>query len=282
VFNYNKFWYNFNKNYKKDTKVKLQQLIELLKKGITRSIFKKKLYNIYPDLDFFTAIEFLKAQGLPIIEKNGLFYLKTHFSDFKDETFCIVDIETNGSKPENSQIIEIGAVKIKNGEIIDTFSELVKTNYIPEFVQDITGITEKMVKNAKTQKEVLKKFKEFIGDSIFVAHDSYFDFNYIKSQLQKEGLGELLNLEICTLTLSKKTIEATRYGLKYLTEELNLPKEQLHRALGDAKTTSRIMLIGFEKLPENIKNTNDLIEFAKGSRTIKNKILKKQKKKPKS
>ena len=259
--------------------MKLQQLITQLKKGITRSIFKKKLFDIYPDLEFDTAIEFLKAQGLPIIEKNNLYYLSTSFSHFNEETFCIVDIETNGSKPENSQIIEIGAVKIKNGEIIDTFSELIKANYIPEFIQGITGITEKTLKNAKTQKEVLQKFKEFIGNSIFVAHDSYFDFNYIKSQLKKEGLGELLNLEICTLTLSKKTISATRYGLKYLIEELNLPKEQLHRALGDAKTTGRLMLIGFEKLPENIKNTNDLIDFAKGSRTIKNKILDKQKKK---
>ena len=259
--------------------MKLQQLIERLKKGIKRSVLKKKLFELYPDLDFDIAVEFLKAQGLPIIEKNNIFYLSTSFNNFQDETFCIVDIETNGSKPENSQIIEIGAIKIKNGEIIDTFNELVKTDDIPEFIQEITGITKEMLKNAKSQKEVLKKFKEFIGDAIFVAHDSYFDFNYIKSQLQKEGLGELLNLEICTLTLSKKTIEATRYGLKYLTEELNLPKEQLHRALGDAKTTGRIMLIGFEKLPENIKKTNDLIEFAKGSRTIKNKVLKKQKKK---
>jgi len=258
--------------------VKLQQLIEFLKKGIKRAFFKKKLFEIYPDLEFNTAIEILKAQGLPIIEKNNVFYLETNFREYKNETYCIVDIETNGSKPENSQIIEIGAVKIKNGEIIDTFSELIKTDFIPPFVQDMTGISQKMLENAKTQKQVLQKFKEFIGNAIFVAHDSYFDFNYIKSQIKKEGLGELLNPEICTLTLSKKTIEATRYGLKYLTEELNLPKEQLHRALGDAKTTSRIMLIGFEKLPKEIKTTTQLIEFAKGSKTIKNKVLKKQKK----
>ncbi|RUM56808.1 MAG: hypothetical protein DSY40_01595, partial [Nautilia sp.] len=108
---------------------------------------------------------------------------------------------------------------------------------------------------------------------------SYFDFNYIRAQLKKEGLGDLLNPEICTLTLSKKTIEASRYGLKYLIEELNLPEETLHRALGDAKTTSRIMLLGLKNLPKEIKDTKDLIQFAKGSKTIKNKKLKKQKKK---
>jgi len=261
--------------------VKLQQLIKLLKKGITRSILKKKLFEIYPNLSFDTALEFIQAQGLTLIEQNGIFYPAVNFSNFKNATYCIVDIETNGSKPENSQIIEIGAVKIKDGKVIGTFSELIRAKFIPPFIQGITGITEKMVENKKTQKEVLMKFKEFIGDAIFVAHDSYFDFNYIKAQLKKEGLGDLLNPEICTLTLSKKTIEASRYGLKYLTEELNLPKETLHRALGDAKTTSRIMLMGFDKIPKEIQKTNDLITFAKGSKNIKNKILNKQKPKPK-
>jgi DNA polymerase-3 subunit epsilon len=134
-----------------------------------------------------------------------------------------------------------------------------------------------MLKKQKTQKEVLIKFKEFLGDSIFVAHDSYFDFNYIRAQLKKEGLGDLLNPEICTLTLSKKTIEASRYGLKYLVEELNLPEEKLHRALSDAKTTGRIMLMSFDKLPKDIQKTNELLNFARGSKTIKNKILSKQK-----
>jgi len=262
--------------------VKLQQLINSLNKGISRANLKKKLYKLYPDLDFDTAIEYLKAQGLSIIEKNSTYYISTKFNNFKDETYCIVDIETNGSKPENSQIIEIGAIKIKNGKIIDTFNELVKADYIPPFVKNITGITEEMLENAKSQKEVLMKFKEFLGDAIFVAHDSYFDFNYIKAQLKKEGLGDLLNPEICTLTLSKKTIEASRYGLKYLIEELNLPEETLHRALSDAKTASRIMLLGFDKLPKEIKKTDDLLSFAAGSKAIKSKVMKKQKSKKKN
>jgi DNA polymerase-3 subunit epsilon len=264
---------------KESNKVKLQQLTKSLRKGIPRYIFKKKLYELYPDLNFDIAVEFLKAQGLRLIEKNAKFYTATHFNNFKDEIYCVVDIETNGSKPENSQIIEIGAVKIKNGKIIATFNELVKAEYIPNFVQNITGITEDMLKNQKSQKEVLIKFKEFLGDAIFVAHDSYFDFNYIRAQLKKEELGDLLNPEICTLTLSKKTIKANRYGLKYLIEELDLPEEKLHRALSDAKTTSRIMLISFDKLPDNIKKTDELLDFAKGSKTIKNKILFKQKSK---
>jgi DNA polymerase-3 subunit epsilon len=68
---------------------------------------------------------------------------------------------------------------------------------------------------------------------------------------------------LCTLTLSQKTIEASRYGLKYLMEELHLPEETHHRALGDAKTTARVFLKCLENLPEEIVSAEDLIEFAK-------------------
>ena len=197
-----------------------------------------------------------------MIEKDNKIFLKTAFNNYEDETYCIVDIETNGSKPINSQIIEIGAVKIKNGEIVGTFDELVKASFIPPFIREITGINTAMLKNAKTQKEVLKEFREFIGDAIFVAHDSTFDYSFVSAQMKKSDLGVLRNREICTLSLAHKTIEAKRYGLKYLVEELNLPEETLHRALGDAITTSRIFLISLSNLPENIKTTEDLISLS--------------------
>jgi DNA polymerase-3 subunit epsilon len=241
--------------------LKLLKIISLLKKGIT----KKELFNRLREISSLPPkvfYEILIAEGLPLIEKENGVFLKTAFNSYKDETYCIVDIETNGSKPINSQIIEICAVKIKNGKIIDTFDELVKASFIPPFIREITGINTNMLKNAKTQKEVLSKFREFIGDSIFVAHDSTFDYTFISAQMKKSDLGSLRNREICTLSLAHKTIEAKRYGLKYLVEELNLPEEPLHRALGDAVTTSRIFLISLSKLPEHIVTTEDLISLS--------------------
>jgi DNA polymerase-3 subunit epsilon len=76
------------------------------------------------------------------------------------------------------------------------------------------------------------------------------------------------------LTLSQKTLKAERYGLKYLMDELNLPVETHHRALGDAKTTARIFLMSLKNLPSNIVTTEDLIEFAAPT---KNKCKKKKK-----
>ena len=119
-----------------------------------------------------------------------------------------------------------------------------------------------MLKNQKSQKEILKKFRLFLGDSVFVAHAADFDFNFLAKQFEKENLGELLNRHLCTITLAQKTIEASRYGLKYLKEELNLPPEVEHRALGDARTTARVFLKSLKNLPEDILTAEDLISFA--------------------
>lgn len=232
-----------------------------MKKGIA----KKELLTKLKEISYLppkVLYEILIAEGLPIIEQDGKLFLKTALNHYTEDTYCVVDIETNGSKPINSQIIEIGAVKIHNGQIIDTFDELVKASFIPPFIREITGINVDMLKNAKTQQQVLTEFKTFIGDSVFVAHDSTFDYTFISAQMKKYNLGELRNREICTLSLAHKTIEAKRYGLKYLIEELNLPQEPLHRALGDAVTTSRIFLMSLSNLPENIETTEDLISLS--------------------
>jgi len=76
----------------------------------------------------------------------------------------------------------------------------------------------------------------------------------------------LLNRHLCTIKLAEKTIEAQRYGLKYLKEELNLPFEESHRALGDARTTARIFLKSLKNLPDDIITAEDLVEFAKPSK----------------
>jgi len=131
-----------------------------------------------------------------------------------------------------------------------------------------------MLKNKKTQKEILEKFRLFLGDSIIVAHAADFDYNFLAIQFKKENLGELLNRHLCTISLAEKTIEASRYGLKYLKEELNLPKEIDHRALGDARTTTRVFLKAIENLPKDIVTAEDLINFALPK---KNKCKKKKK-----
>ena len=240
----------------------MNNLISKLKKGIDKKTFVKIFQKKYPGFSFDAIYDLVKFQGLPLEIKDNKVFLKTAFIPYEDYEYTIVDLEVNNSKPKEGQAIEIGAVKIKKGKIIDEFSSLIFASDVPKYVTKVTGISQKMLKNEKSQKEILEKFRLFVGDSIFVAHAADFDFNFLAHQFEKENLGELLNRHLCTISLAQKTIEAERYGLKYLKEEFELPYEVEHRALGDARTTARIFLLSLKNLPENIKTAEDLVEFA--------------------
>jgi len=252
------------------------EIIQKLKNGLDKKVFENYLKDLYPGFEFESAVDLLKFQGLPIVIEGEKVILKTSITSYDEYEYCVVDIEVNNSKPNVGQVIEIGAVKIKNLQITDTFEFLIYADEVPKYVERVTGINQKMLKNEASQKEILKKFRLFLGESVFVAHAADFDYNFLAHQFEKENLGELLNRFLCTLTLSQKTIQAERYGLKYLMEELKLPEETHHRALGDAKTTARIFLMCLENLPKEIVTTEDLIEF--GAPT-KNKCKKKKKSK---
>ncbi|WP_456488710.1 3'-5' exonuclease [Caminibacter pacificus] len=251
-----------------------EKLIKKLKEGISKDEFYNLTKEHYEGFDFNAIYDLMKFQGLPLTEINGKIYLKTALIPYDEAEYTVVDLEVNNSKPKEGQAIEIGAVKIKNLKPVDEFSFLIKATDIPKYVTKVTGIDEEMLKNEASQKEILKKFRLFLGDSIFVAHAADFDYNFLAKQFEKENLGELLNRHLCTITLAEKTIEAQRYGLKYLKESLNLPNEVDHRALGDARTTTRVFLKALENLPEDIITAEDLIEFAQPK---KNKCKKKKK-----
>ena len=240
----------------------MEKIISKLKRGVKKEEFLKLFLPYYEGFDFESLFDILVFQGLPLTVYKGKVILKTAIVPYNEYVYSIVDLEVNNSKPNIGQAIEIGAVKIKNGKIIDEFSSLIYADEVPKYVTKVTGINQDMLKNQKSQKEILEKFRFFLGDSVFVAHAADFDFNFLNTQYEKEGLGKLLNRNLCTITLAQKTIEAQRYGLKYLKEELNLPFEESHRALGDAKTTARVFLKALENLPKEIKTAEDLIEFA--------------------
>ncbi|GAB6046117.1 3'-5' exonuclease [Caminibacter profundus] len=251
-----------------------EKLINKLKYGISKKEFVSFMKKYYPGFNFEQIFDILKFQGLPLTLKSNKVYLKTSLIRFDEAEYTIFDLEVNNSKPKDGQIIEIGAVKLKNLKPVDEFSFLIYARDLPKYVTKVTGIDNEMLKNKKTQKEILEKFRLFLGDSIIVAHAADFDYNFLAIQFKKENLGELLNRHLCTISLAEKTIKANRYGLKYLKEELNLPKEIDHRALGDARTTTRVFLKAIENLPKDIVTAEDLINFALPK---KNKCKKKKK-----
>ena len=112
-----------------------------------------------------------------MIEKSNVINLKTQSIDTK---YCIFELETTGLDVNKDKIIEIGAVKLKNGEIVDTFSEYVNPKVqISEVVSKINKIIDETVKNAKTIEELLPIFLKFIDDSILVSHGEDYDFKFL-------------------------------------------------------------------------------------------------------
>ena len=209
-------------------------------------------------------IELLKAYGLPLCEEQGRVFLKTLMSSYLEQTYCIVDIETNGNDPYINQIIEIGAIKYKNGKIVDRFESFVYADFVPDYITKRTNITVDDLKKAPSLKQVLHDFRLFLGDLVFVAHNVGFDYNFISNSLKKAGFGELLNRKLCTIELAKKTIVAQKYGLGFLKEHLNIDIDTHHRAYADALSALMVFKEALKNIPPYIKTTEDLIRFSVG------------------
>ncbi len=253
--------------------VKFDSLISKLERGaISKHEFEICLYRMKRHFDADVDRKVLKYYGLPLAESEDEVFLSTAKTNFRDEVFCIVDIETNGNSPIKNQIIEIGAIKVKNGEIIDTFESYVYADYIPDSIVKLTNIRVSDLEDAPSLKSVLESFKQFLGDAVFVAHNVNFDFGFISKSLQTIGEDELLNRRLCTVDLSRKTIEAPRYGLGYLKEFLDIDEGEHHRAFSDAVAAAKVLGICMDNLPQEIKTTEELIQFSKKAQAKKKKI----------
>ncbi len=177
-----------------------------------------------------------------------------------DTEYVVLDIETTGLSFLTEKITELGAVKIKNGEIIGQFESFVNPERpIPDKIVEITHITDEMVKDAGTIEEVLPKFLEFLGDSVLVAHNASFDIGFIRYNANKIG-HELNNTYIDTLGLAKQLFPSyKKYKLGIIAENLGIKVEVAHRALDDVFTLVKVFNVMLEKLKEgNIKTVTEI------------------------
>ena len=238
-------------------------------KLMSRGLPLVELKNQIPtSLDLFLELSY--GQGLHIIRKQGRYFFDTKFIKIEDAEFCIVDIEANGSKIEKHQIIEIAAVKVKNGVITQRYESLVHTKEINPIISELTGITVEMTQNAPELKTVMVEFQHFLGDAIFVAHDVKFDYNFTSLNMQKVGLEPLLNRSLCSLGLAERTIVSYRYSLGYLDKTFKLnPNATHHRAMSDVMTTYALFVMALKNCTESLNNVEDLIKFSREAKRLK-------------
>lgn len=179
--------------------------------------------------------------------------------------FTVIDIETTGYDPKYDEIIEIAALKVRNGIVEDTFNSLVKPRgyyygegfnnfkYIDEFTTELTGITNEMLDAAPEIKDVLPKFVDFIQDDVLFGHYVHFDINFLYDKLE-EYLGCTLSNDcIDFLRLARKIYpHFENHKLDTIARNLNICNEDAHRSLADC----RIVLECFDKLKAHINENN--------------------------
>ncbi len=181
--------------------------------------------------------------------------------------YIVFDIETTGLSQKKNKIIEIGAVKVRDGEEIDRFSEFINPEEpIPYSIEQLTSITDEMVMHAPTVDVILPKFLEFCGDDIVVAHNAAFDTGFIKKNAKDLGM-KFDNTIMDTMTLSHVLLpELGKFTLDRVCKALNVKNEHHHRAVDDANATAKIFVKLYEMLVERgVKTVEDVNELGSAS-----------------
>lgn len=167
-----------------------------------------------------------------------------------EENYTALDLETTGLNPKYDKIIEVGAVKVRNGQIIDRFQSLIRPGItLPEKITELTGITRQELEEAPDSENVIPQVIEFLGDDVILGHQVMFDYSFLKKAAVNLNLwkSEQSHLGLDTLRLSRIYLpELPSRRLSDLCSYYGI-EHQAHRALGDAESTVRLYEILVEK-----------------------------------
>ena len=214
-----------------------------------------------------------------MIDDEALMITNPKDKKIDEEEFVVFDIETTGLNSHTNKIIEIGAVKIKSGRIIDRYSQLINPGIsIPYHITEITSITNEQVANQPKIDEVIGKFVDFIGDAVLVAHNAPFDMGFIKRDIKEYLNIDLENSVIDTLQMARDLFpDFKKYGLGDLNKSLGLALEKHHRAVDDSQATANMFIIFLEKYKEKgieyLKDINKGFEVNVKKQSLKNIIV---------
>jgi DNA polymerase-3 subunit epsilon len=180
--------------------------------------------------------------------------------------FVVLDLETTGGSPENDRITEVGAVKIRGGEVLGTFHTLVDPEIsIPPFITAMTGITDQMVASAEPIQVILPCLLEFLGAAVLVAHNASFDWRFLRANFDRHGYRPPANQLVCTARLARKLLqreEVTDVRLATLAAYLGATTVPCHRAMADARATVDVFHGLLERAgPFGVLTLEDLLEF---------------------
>ncbi len=177
--------------------------------------------------------------------------------------YTVFDIETTGLDPYWSSVIEIGAVRVRNRQIVSEWSTLIKPTiymindddeevYVDEFIEELTGITNEMLEQAPDASDILGNFFEFIGDDVLLGHNVHFDINFVYDLAQKNSTYLLKNDFVDLLRLVRKIFPSyPNHRLQTIAEQMGIEKN-IHRSIADCLVTQK----AFEKTRDYIEQNS--------------------------
>ncbi|MGH3743306.1 MAG: DEDD exonuclease domain-containing protein [Mycobacteriales bacterium] len=185
----------------------------------------------------------------------------------REVTFVVVDLETTGGSPADAEITEVGAVKVRAGEVVGEFQTLVRpSSAIPPFIAVLTGITDVMVASAPTVSAVLPTFLEFARGSVLVAHNAPFDVGFLRANAERLGIPWPGFAVVDTARLARRALardEAPNCRLATLARLFRTTTEPCHRALADARATVGVLHGLLERVGGlGVQSLEELTEFS--------------------
>ncbi|HEX3045622.1 MAG TPA: PolC-type DNA polymerase III [Bacillota bacterium] len=186
---------------------------------------------------------YLVDDGVPIV-------MGTTEESLQDSTYVVFDLETTGFNPQKEDLLEIGAVKIRNGEIIGEFKSMIRPGKeISAEIQKLTGITPEMVRDAPEPAKVVADFMDFAAKSVLVAHNARFDVNFLVTKYQQLHQTKIEPVYLDTLGLARSVWPNFKsYRLNVVAKELGIELNQHHRAVDDAQCAAGIFLKAMEAI----------------------------------
>ena len=191
--------------------------------------------------------------------QNSFVYEKSSSREHKGKSllkwvdnYVLVDIETTGLSPKKDEIIEIGAIKVRENKIVDTYDTLLKIDgYLNPFITRLTGITNEMLEEGIEQQNALEGFVEFAGNEIIMGHNVNFDINFIYDKCESYLDYYLSNDFVDTMRIAKHVLPNVRnYKLGTLADYFDVDYRNAHRGLKDVEITYEV----YNKMKELAKN----------------------------
>ncbi len=159
--------------------------------------------------------------------------------------FVVLDVEAIVARTQPARIIELGAYRVRGGQIIGAFQTLINPEArLPPFIAAMTGISDEMLAAAPKFAEIVNTWLDFAGDAVLVAHNSNFDLPLLNREIERVFPGcRMRNPELCTVSLARRLISNSEgHNLDALADHFGIENPERHRAAGDALTTARILL----------------------------------------